>query len=76
MLRKRNLERKALRTVKADPANGDTCFRLIWGSFPSREAAETAIDGVPPNLVEDGFEMHVIEVSGDEADPGALGGGE
>ncbi len=76
MLRKRNLERKALRTVKADPANGDTCFRLIWGSFPSREAAEAAIDGVPPNLVEDGFEMHVIEVSGDEADPGALGGGE
>jgi len=76
MLRKRNLERKALRTVKADPTNGDTCFRLIWGSFPSREAAEAAIDGVPPTLVEDGFEMHVIEVSGDEADPAALGGGE
>ena len=68
MLRKRNAERKALRTVKADPANGDTCFRLIWGSFATREAAEAAIGEIPSGLVEEGFEPHVVEVPGDAAD--------
>ncbi len=77
MLRKRNLERKALRTVKADPASGDTCFRLIWGSFPSREAAQAAIIEVPSNLIEDGFEPHIIEIDdGDAASAGELGSGE
>jgi hypothetical protein len=72
MLRKRNLERKALRTVKADPANGDTCFRLVWGSFPTQEAAEEAVGDVPSNLIEDGFQPHVIEVASAGAD-GELG---
>jgi hypothetical protein len=70
MLHKRNLERKALRTIKADPANGDVCFRLIWGSFPSREAAEAAMADVPSNLVEEGFEPHVIEVDDEQAGGG------
>ena len=68
MLRKRNVERKALRTVKADPINGDTCFRLVWGSFPTREAAEEAVGDVPSTLVEDGFQPHVIEVANTDAD--------
>jgi len=72
MLRKRNLERKALRTVKADPANGDTCFRLVWGSFPTREVAEEAVEDVPLTMVEDGFQPHVIEVTTTDAD-GELG---
>ena len=63
MLRKRNLERKALRTVKADPTNGDTCFRLVWGKFTTRVAAEEAVEDVPSNLVEEGFQPHVIEVT-------------
>jgi hypothetical protein len=63
MLRKRSLERKALRTIKADPANGDSCFRLVWGSFPTRAAAEEAIDDIPSALLEDGFQPHVIEVT-------------
>jgi len=75
MLRKRNLERKALRTVKADPTDDDTCFRLVWGSFPNRTAAEEAVDEVPPNLVEDGFQPHVIEVTETDAD-GEIGGGD
>ncbi len=72
MLRKRNLERKALRTIKADPTNGDMCFRLVWGSFPTQTAAEKAMGDVPPTLVEAGFQPHVIEVSGSDAD-GELG---
>jgi len=75
MLRKRNLERKALRTVKADPTNGDTCFRLVWGSFLTKEAAEEAVGDIPSTLVEDGFQPHVIEVTNTDADgePGIEG---
>jgi len=72
MLRKRNTERKALRTVKADPTNGDTCFRLVWGSFPTREVAEEAVGDIPSALVEDGFQPHVIEVTTTD-DDGATG---
>jgi len=75
MLRKRNLERKALRTVKADPTDDDTCFRLVWGSFPNRTAAEEAVGEVPPNLIEDGFQPHVIEVTVTDADS-EIGGGD
>lgn len=67
MLRKRNLERKALRTVKADPTNGDTCFRLVWGRFGTREAAEGAMVDIPSNLVEEGFDPHVIEITENDA---------
>jgi hypothetical protein len=70
MLKKRNQERKNLRTVKADPTNGDTCFRLVWGSFPTRSAAEEAVDGVPSNLIEEGFQPHVIEVTEDATNGG------
>lgn len=67
MLRKRNVERKALRTIKADPTNGDSCFRLVWGSFSTRVAAEESLGKIPSNLVEEGFQPHVIEVSETEA---------
>jgi hypothetical protein len=76
MLKKRNVERKALRTIPADPASGENCFRLVWGSFPNRAAAEEAIVDVPAGLVEDGFQAHVIEVTEAEAgtEPGVEGG--
>jgi hypothetical protein len=70
MLRKRNLERKTLRTVRADPNDGDSCFRLVWGSFSTRQAAEQALGEVPSNLIEDGFQPHVIEVP--EGEPEAV----
>jgi len=75
MLRKRNQERKHLRTVRADPTNGDTCFRLVWGSFANRTAAEGAVDEVPSNLIEEGFQPHVIEVTEGDTE-GELGVGE
>jgi hypothetical protein len=76
MLKKRNAERKALRTIPADPASGENCFRLVWGSFPNRAAAEEAIVDVPAGLVEDGFQAHVIEVTEPEAgaEPGVEDG--
>jgi hypothetical protein len=63
MLRKRNLQRKSLRTIKADPTNGDTCFRLVWGSFPSKEDAESALGDIPADLIEEGFQPHAVEVT-------------
>lgn len=68
MLRKRNQERKTLRTVKADPTNGDACFRLVWGSFTSEAEAEEALSEIPEGMIEEGFQPHVVEVTEDEAD--------
>jgi hypothetical protein len=71
MMKKRNIERKALRTVPTDPTNGDTCFRLVWGSFANRAAAEEAMGEVPNDLIEEGFEPHVIEVVESDSDGGS-----
>jgi hypothetical protein len=71
VLRKRSQHPKVLRTVAAEPGVGETCFRLVWGSFPTREAAEVAMDDIPSGLVEAGFQPHVIDV----AEPSTDGGG-
>lgn len=70
MMRKRNIERKSLRTVPVESASGDTCFRLVWGSFVNRSAAEEAMSDVPADLIEEGFEPHVIEVTEAESPDG------
>ena len=66
MLHKRNLERKVLRTVKADPTNGDTCFRLVWEAS-QLDGSRRSHGRSSGNLIEDGFQPHVIEVI--EVDP-------
>jgi hypothetical protein len=63
MLRKKNTEPKALRTIIAESADGTDCVRLVWGSFDSMEAAEDAIAEIPAGIVEDGFEPHVVEIT-------------
>ena len=68
MMRKRNIERKSLRTVPIDSAAGDACFQLVWGSFVNQGAAEAAMGDVPADLIEEGFEPHVIEVAETETD--------
>jgi hypothetical protein len=68
VLRKRSQHPKNLRTVQADSGDGESCFRLVWGSFPSRESAEAAIEDVPSGLLEDGFHPHVVEVNEAAAD--------
>lgn len=70
MLRKRNTERTSLRTIPADSAAGDNCFRLVWGSFANRTSAEEALTDLPADLVEDGFQPHVIEIVVDDANTG------
>ena len=34
--------------VLATPFQGKTCFRVLWGRYPTREAARRALSGIPP----------------------------
>ncbi len=38
----------------------EQCYRLAWGHFPTREAAEGAIAGLPQGTVARGFPPHVV----------------
>ncbi len=43
--------------------NGDgTCWRLVWGDFPTLSQAENAISSVPGEIRREGFEPHVVEI--------------
>ncbi|RLE24800.1 MAG: hypothetical protein DRJ65_09255 [Acidobacteria bacterium] len=43
--------------------DGDgTCWRLVWGDFPTMSQAESAISSVPASICREGFEPHVVEV--------------
>ena len=49
--------------VTADQAGGeDTCWRLVWGDFPTQSAALDAMDSIPSDVLREGFEPHVVEV--------------
>ena len=44
---------------------GDSqCYRLIWGHFPSKEAAEDVISRLPASVTSRGFPPHVVRVEG------------
>ncbi len=40
------------------------CYRLIWGHFPTKEAAEDVISHLPGNVTSRGFPPHVVRVEG------------
>jgi hypothetical protein len=40
--------------------SGEQCFRLVWGHFPSREAAELAMRSLPQGVLARGFVPHVV----------------
>jgi hypothetical protein len=75
VLRKVRQYPDGLRAVEAAGAEGSPCWRLIWGSFPSREAASRAIADIPAHLKLDGFTPHAVELPSD-SEAGAAGGGE
>jgi len=56
---------RELRPVAAPGDTGDPCWRLVWGSFPSRAAAEEAVPTIPDRLIRDGFEPHVVQLPAD-----------
>jgi hypothetical protein len=75
VLKKVQQNPKTLKAVKVDPGDGTSCWQLVWGTFSSREAAQSATRNLPAAYLESGFEPHAIELTGDEVVPqGATGG--
>ena len=62
VLKKAREHPESLKPVAADAGDGSPCWRLVWGHFPDREAAEAAISEIPETFLMDGFEPHSIEI--------------
>jgi hypothetical protein len=75
VLKKAQENPKVVRPVAADAGGGEPCWRLVWGRFSTREAAEAARDGIPGDLLQQGFDPHPIELTGEELEPPASAGG-
>jgi hypothetical protein len=74
VLKKARENPKVVRPVAADTGEGEPCWRLVWGRFSTREAAEAATDGIPEELRQQGFEPHPIELTGEELESPASTG--
>ena len=74
VLKKAQENPKVVRPVSADAGEGEPCWRLVWGRFSTREAAEAAADGIPDELLQQGFDPHPIELTGEELEPPASAG--
>lgn len=55
-------DKEKLRVVPFGDAS-QPCYRLVWGSFGSREQAEAALSSVPESLLQRGFQPHAVLVS-------------
>ncbi len=75
VLKKAQENPKVVRPVAADVGDVEPCWRLVWGRFSSREAAEAATDGIPAELLQQGFDPHPIELTGEELEPPTSAGG-
>ena len=75
VLKKAQNNPKAVRPVAIDSGDGEPCWQLVWGRFPSREAAEEATGKIPGGLSQQGFEPHSIELTGEELEPPTNPGG-
>jgi len=75
VLKKAQENPKVVRPVAADVGGVEPCWRLVWGRFSSREAAEAATDGIPGELLQQGFDPHPIELTGEELNPATSAGG-
>ena len=74
VLKKAQENPKVLRPVAADSGDGEQCWRLVWGRFSTQEAAESASDGIPDDLLRQGFDPHPIELTGEELESPASAG--
>ncbi len=64
VLQKANQHPKDLQAVRASLDESDPCWRLVWGRFPSEDAALAAIGRLPAGYARDGFTPHAIQISG------------
>jgi hypothetical protein len=74
VLKKAQENPSVLRPVAADTGDGEPCWRLVWGQFSSRDAAEAATDSIPDDLLREGFDPHPIELTGEELEAAASAG--
>jgi len=42
----------------------EPCYRLVWGHYPTRQAAEQAVAVLPQGVLTRGFAPHVVQVEG------------
>jgi hypothetical protein len=63
LYRRQEQDKENLRVVPFGQGDGQ-CYRLIWGRFPSKEAAEETISHLPGGAVARGFPPHVVRVEG------------
>jgi hypothetical protein len=72
VLKKARLFPKTLRPLQAEAGEGDPCWRLVWGRFPTRAAAEDALPEIPERLMLDGFTPHPIELPPETSEDGSI----
>ena len=75
VLKKAQENPKVVRPVATDVGDAEPCWRLVWGRFSTREAAEAATDGIPDELLQQGFDPHPIELTDEELEPPSSAGG-
>jgi hypothetical protein len=63
LYRRQEQDKVNLRVVPFGQGN-EQCYRLTWGRFPSKEAAEGMIARLPQGAVARGFPPHVVRVEG------------
>jgi hypothetical protein len=71
VLKKARQYPEVLRPVQANTEDANPCWRLVWGRFPSREAALHEVVNVPKSLTMDGFQPHPIELPAEDEAPNA-----
>jgi len=74
VLKKAQENPKVVRPVATDVGDAEPCWRLVWGRFSTREAAEAATDGIPGELLQQGFDPHPIELTDEELEPPSSAG--
>lgn len=69
LYRRQEADEAAFRVVPFGRSE-EQCFRLLWGHFATREAAEAAMTQLPANVLARGFVPHVVR--GTEPTPAAV----
>ena len=75
VLKKAQENPKLVRPVAAESDGPEPCWQLVWGHFPSKQAAESAAGQIPAEIQREGFPPHPVELSGDEVMPPTTSGG-
>jgi septal ring-binding cell division protein DamX len=63
LYRRQEQDKANLRVVPFGHGDGQ-CYRLIWGHFPTKEAADDTMAHLPAGVVARGFPPHVVRVEG------------